>query len=91
VLLFPVALLPAFLGIAGPVYAVSAALLSGCFLLLAVKVLRRDDNKPARDMFGFSILYLFALFGLLILDRAPGLWPGMAATFEGGLQILGWR
>ena len=69
----------------------AAAVLSGCFLLLALKVLRRDDNKPARDMFGFSILYLFALFGLLIVDRAPGLWPGITATLQGGLQAAGLR
>jgi heme O synthase-like polyprenyltransferase len=27
-------------------------------------------------MFGFSIFYLFALFALLIIDRAPGLAGG---------------
>lgn len=84
-LLFPVAMAPAFLGIAGLVYAVASAILSACFLLLSLKVLRREDNKPARDMFGFSILYLFALFGLLIIDRASGLLP-MADTFQAGLQ-----
>jgi len=83
-LLFPLALAPSFLGIAGPIYGVAAGILSACFILLSLKVLRRDDNKPARDMFGFSILYLFALFGLLIVDRAPGLWPGIAATLQAG-------
>jgi heme O synthase-like polyprenyltransferase len=29
-------------------------------------------------MFGFSILYLFALFALLIVDRTPGLAAGLA-------------
>ena len=39
-------------------------------------VLRGADDgrdKPARQLFGFSILYLFVLFTLLIVDRAPGI------------------
>ena len=83
------ALLPSLLGIAGLIYAAVAGVLSGCFILLAFKVMRSEDNKPARDMFGFSILYLFALFGLLIVDRAPGLLPGAAAMLETGLRSMG--
>jgi protoheme IX farnesyltransferase len=89
VLLFPLTLLPALLGITGMLYAAVAGVLSGCFVLLALKVLRSDSNKPARDMFGFSILYLFALFGLMIVDRAPGLLPGVATTLETGLRAMG--
>jgi protoheme IX farnesyltransferase len=45
---------------------------------------RRDHGDgSARRMFGFSILYLFALFALLIVDRAPGLAPGFAAGLAG--------
>ena len=44
-----------------------------CFVLLALKVQREEDDKPAKLLFGYSILYLFVLFGLLIVDRAPGL------------------
>ena len=88
-LLFPLVLSPALLGIAGMLYAVVAGVLNGCFVLLALKVLRSDNNKPARDMFGFSILYLFALFGLMIVDRAPGLLPGAATTLETGLRAMG--
>jgi protoheme IX farnesyltransferase len=74
-LLLPLAVAPAFLGTAGVVYGVSAAVLGCLFVLSAVRVLRREDDTPAKQMFGFSILYLFLLFGLLILDRAPGLLP----------------
>jgi protoheme IX farnesyltransferase len=88
-LLFPLALTPALLGITGTLYAVAAGVLNGCFVLLALKVLRSDSNKPARDMFGFSILYLFALFGLMIVDRAPGLLPGAATMLETGLRAMG--
>ncbi|MGE0829732.1 MAG: heme o synthase [Hyphomonadaceae bacterium] len=32
-------------------------------------------NRPARDLFAFSILYLFALYAALLIERAPLLWP----------------
>ena len=74
--LFPVALAPSFLGIAGWVYGTVAAVLSGLFVLLAVRVLRDRGERAARQTFGFSILYLFILFAVLIVDRAPGLTGG---------------
>jgi protoheme IX farnesyltransferase len=71
--LLPVALLPTLLGIAGWVYGGAALLLSGAFILLALKIQRDPGDRAARQTFGFSILYLFLLFALIILDRAPGL------------------
>lgn len=72
VLLLPLALAPWFIGQASAVYAVGAALLGLNFLRHAVLVLRSGEDGPARRMFGFSIVYLFALFGLLIADHAFG-------------------
>ena len=69
-ILLPLALAPYALGIAGIWYAAGAAVLGGLFVLSSVRVMRSDDDKPAKQMFGFSILYLFALFALLIVDRA---------------------
>ncbi len=73
-LLAPVALAPWFVGGAGVVYAVAAAALSAAFIALAVPVgLRRagegDAMRPEKRLFGFSVLYLFALFGALVADR----------------------
>jgi protoheme IX farnesyltransferase len=48
----------------------SALGLSALFILSALRVLGSNDDRPAKQMFGFSILYLFALFALLIVDRA---------------------
>ena len=76
VLLAPLALAPWVLGIAGAVYAAVAAVLSGLFILAAVRVWFDRGERAARQMFGFSILYLFLLFTLLIVDRAPGLVGG---------------
>jgi protoheme IX farnesyltransferase len=72
-LLAPLGLVPAFLGTAGLLYAAVAAAMGVCFVLLALAVQRTESDRPARQLFGFSILYLFVLFTLLIVDRAPGL------------------
>jgi protoheme IX farnesyltransferase len=63
----PVALLPAFTGLGGIAYLLVAAGGGAVFLLLAAKVaLGREDPKPAKSLFGFSILYLFLLFAALL-------------------------
>ncbi len=72
-MLFPVALSPWALGIAGHVYGAMAAVLGGLFILAAVSVLLDKTDRSAKRMFGFSILYLFLLFALIMVDRAPGL------------------
>jgi protoheme IX farnesyltransferase len=77
-LLFPLALAPWALGVAGHVYGAVAALLGVLFILAAVKVWFDPTDRSAKRMFGFSILYLFLLFALLIVDRAPGLAGGLA-------------
>jgi len=55
---------------------VAALVLSALFTGFAVKVWFDDGERSAKQMFTFSILYLFLLFGLLIADRAPGLLAG---------------
>jgi protoheme IX farnesyltransferase len=71
--LFPLALAPWALGIAGAAYGLTAAVLGGLFILAAVRVwFEAEGDKAARQMFAFSILYLFLLFTMLIVDRAPG-------------------
>jgi protoheme IX farnesyltransferase len=73
-LLAPIALVPAWLGVAGLVYAAVAVGLNAAFIGHAIAVLReRDGHRAAKAMFGFSLLYLFGHFAALVLDRAPGL------------------
>jgi len=61
-ILLPLTLSPYFMGCANGAYAVAALVLSGLFVLSAVRVLGSDDLKHARIMFGYSVFYLFALF-----------------------------
>src|SRR5262249_29366501 len=67
--LWPVALAPWLLGMAGPVYAATAGALSLVFTVTAVRVWLDETDKAARQMFAFSLLYLFLIFSLLLVDR----------------------
>ncbi|MBX5452974.1 MAG: heme o synthase [Acidobacteriia bacterium] len=78
IILVPLTLLPWLLGLAGSFYGISAAILGMGYLLASWRVLWdvQDENgvsqtkdKPAKMAFRFSILYLFCLFGALLVDR----------------------
>jgi len=68
------AIAPWPLGLAGPIYGASAAILSGVFLVLAARVFGSRSSDPAdmpaeRHLFAYSVFYLFALFTALVADR----------------------
>jgi len=63
---------PWFLGLAGPVYAAGAGGLSALFTLCAVRVWRDESDRSARQMFAFSLVYLFLIFALLLADHGMG-------------------
>ncbi|MDE1931237.1 MAG: heme o synthase [Alphaproteobacteria bacterium] len=75
--LWPVAVAPALLHATGWLYGAAALVLSALFTLCAVSVWRDASDRAARRMFGFSLLYLFLLFALMAIDRAPGLVAGL--------------
>ena len=67
------AVAPWALGLTGAIYGVSAAVLSAVFGLLALRVLANTASepsgmKPEKQLFAFSIVYLFAIFGALVAD-----------------------
>ena len=73
--LLPLTLVPWWLGLAGVIYGVSALVLGAVFLALSAWVgLRRssgaeDTMKPEKRLFAYSILYLFVLFAMLVVDH----------------------
>jgi protoheme IX farnesyltransferase len=74
VLLLVVSVLPWVIGGTGPIYGVAALALSALFLVFAVTVARHrhgegDAMRPEKRLFGYSVLYLFALFAALVADR----------------------
>jgi protoheme IX farnesyltransferase len=70
IILFPLGVAPYYLGVAGIGYAVFAAILGFLFIVAALRVLQEPDDstRAARQMFGFSVFYLFALFAALVVD-----------------------
>jgi protoheme IX farnesyltransferase len=71
------AIAPWPLGLTGPVYGASAAILSFVFLVLASRVLANRSIEPSamaaeKHLFAYSVFYLFALFTALVVDRWIG-------------------
>lgn len=88
VILVPFAVLPSLLGFGGLAYGLTAVISGALLLGCAVRVfIRREGtaaNRVAMQMFGFSILYLFLLFAVLLVERLMQLngmpfiaWPDM--------------
>ena len=73
-LLAPLAVLPWYLGMTGALYGGGSILLGAIFLTGAWRIWRIGDgpraDTAARQLFAYSILYLFLIFALLILDRS---------------------
>ena len=71
-LLLPVSLAPCATGAAGAVYGIGALVAGFVLAGGAFRVLVDHSPAAAKRLFGTSIIYLFALFALLLVDRA---WP----------------
>lgn len=80
--LVAVSLTPLATGLGGWIYGVAAAGLGLGFLVYAIRLIRSragDADAPGADMklakstFVYSILYLFALFGAVLVEHAAGL------------------
>ena len=69
IVLCPLAIVPFWLGTLGAVYGATSALLGVLFIGAAWRVMRNDSEKNCKQLFGFSIFYLFFLFFAMIVDR----------------------
>ncbi|MGA0587169.1 heme o synthase [Dyella sp. KRB-257] len=69
VLLVLVTLLPAITGYTGLVYLGGAIVLDAVFLYYAVRLLNPPDDYFPMRVFNYSIVYLMALFALLLADH----------------------
>ncbi len=71
-LLVPLGLAPVLTGLGGIVYGITAAVSGAVFMWLAIEVWRNREgaaaDKAAKRLFGFSILYLFLLFTVLLVE-----------------------
>ncbi|MBV9261720.1 MAG: protoheme IX farnesyltransferase, partial [Pseudolabrys sp.] len=73
-ILVPLGLAPYFVGFAGLLYAATAAIAGAIMIVLALQVHaeRRPTDRASRNLFAFSILYLFLLFAVLLVERGFG-------------------
>jgi heme o synthase len=81
-ILVPLGVAPWALGYAGALYGLTAAGTGAIMLALAGRVLveRRPDEQASRHLFAFSILYLFLLFAVLLVECG---WGGLIARLAG--------
>jgi protoheme IX farnesyltransferase len=81
-ILGPLGVLPFPLGYAGPVYGVTAAAMGAIMIALGLRVRKeRVRYNASKQLFAFSILYLFLLFAMLLVDRMSG---GLFGHFAAG-------
>ena len=73
ILLAPIGVAPWLMGFASLVYGVVSIIGGVAMIAFAVNVYRVRSaelgDKAAMKLFGVSILYLFALFGLIVVER----------------------
>lgn len=76
-LMAPVAVLPALMGFGGLLYLIVSVTTGLAMIWLAIRVWRRTEGQPAvkaaYSLFGFSIIYLFLLFAVLLVENGLGL------------------
>ncbi len=72
-LLFPIALAPFYFNFLGLIYLLFALPLSAYYIFICFKLFKIKDEKSektiAKQIFAFSILYLFAIFISILVDK----------------------
>ena len=80
-ILAPLGVAPWLFGYAGATYGLAALAVGAVMIGLALRVrAERHGHTASRQMFAFSILYLFLLFAMLLVDRMSGVVFGHFAT-----------
>ncbi|MFN2332871.1 MAG: heme o synthase [Wenzhouxiangellaceae bacterium] len=69
IILILVTLLPYLTGMSGMIYLAGVSVLNVGFLGYAVALLKTKNERLAMDMFHYSVLYLMALFAILLVDH----------------------
>ena len=71
-ILFPITILPFYFNFAGLIYLIPALILGIIYIFLTYKLLKANtkiiEEKYSKKIFAFSILYLFLIFSLLLIE-----------------------
>ena len=72
-ILFPTVLSPYFLNFSGFMYLIFAIVLSSYYIFISYRLLKEKssiiEKKLATKLFGYSILYLFMIFTIILIDK----------------------
>jgi len=72
-ILAPLGVAPWIMGHAGALYGIAAMVTGAAMIVLALRVRGEERGHAAsKQLFAFSILYLFLLFAVLLVDRMSG-------------------
>jgi protoheme IX farnesyltransferase len=85
-ILAPLGVVPALIGLGGVLYAVSSFVLGVVFIAFALACYRErqgeNADRAAKHLFAYSVLYLFLLFAVILVERGFGI--------DGGTLPLIW-
>ena len=76
-ILAPIGMVPAITGPGGTLYAAAAAILGALFVVMAFDCYSKREgeeaDRAAKNLFAYSVLYLFLLFAALLIERGFGI------------------
>jgi protoheme IX farnesyltransferase len=85
-ILAPLGMVPSVMGLGGMLYTVAASILGAFFVVFAVDCHRTREgeaaDRAAKHLFAYSVLYLFVLFAVMLVEQGFGL--------ENGAVPLSW-
>ncbi|ODS00770.1 protoheme IX farnesyltransferase [Methyloceanibacter methanicus] len=76
-ILVPLGMVPSVMGFGGSLYTLIAAIFGAFFLVFAIDCYREREGeaaeRAAKNLFAYSILYLFVLFAVLLVEHGFGI------------------
>jgi protoheme IX farnesyltransferase len=76
-ILAPLGMVPAMIGLGGTLYMIVASILGSLFVVMAFDCYRKREGEPAdraaKNLFAYSVLYLFLLFAALLVEQGFGI------------------
>ncbi len=76
-ILAPLGMVPAIIGLGGTLYMIAASILGSLFVVMALDCYRKREgevaDRAAKNLFAYSVLYLFLLFAVLLVEQGFGI------------------
>jgi protoheme IX farnesyltransferase len=76
-ILAPLGMVPAIIGLGGALYMIAASILGSLFVVMALDCYRKREgevaDRAAKNLFAYSVLYLFLLFAVLLVEQGFGI------------------